>query len=261
MKRLLLLSLLLAAATFAASSHQSAAVAAPGDDGPVYEMRTYWAHPGKLDALHARFRDHTVRLFEKHGMRNLGYWTPIENPDQKLVYVIQHAGREARQKAFQAFGADPEWQKARAESEANGPLVAKAESVLLRATDYSPPIRPSKADERVFELRVYTASAGNLGRLNARFRDHTLALFAKHGMTNVAYWNVLAGEKGADTMLIYFLAHRSREAARASFSAFGQDPAWVAARSASEAAAGGSLTAPSGVKSTFLSAVDYSPTR
>ncbi|MBM3460094.1 MAG: NIPSNAP family protein, partial [Armatimonadetes bacterium] len=91
-----------------------------GPSGPLYELRTYTAHPGKLDALNARFRDHTVKLFEKHGIRNLGYWVPKENSENKLIYVLEHASPEARQQSFRAFGADPAWQKARQESEANG---------------------------------------------------------------------------------------------------------------------------------------------
>ena len=106
----------------------------------VYEMRTYTATEGKLDAVNARFRDHTIKLFEKHGMKNIGYWTPMEGPTAgtTLVYIIEHASREAARGNWAAFSADPEWQKAKAASEVNGRIVAKAESVFLTATDYSP---------------------------------------------------------------------------------------------------------------------------
>jgi len=105
---------------------------------------------------------------------------------------------------------------------------------------------------------------GRLGDLNARFRDHTLRLFEKHGMTNVCYWNLAADQKGAksrlvaDNTLIYLLTHKSEEAAKASFDAFRADPAWTAAKAASEQKAGGSLTVPEGVKSEFLRPTDYS---
>src|SRR5690606_21278274 len=95
--------------------------------------------------------------------------------------------------------------------------------------------------------------------LNARFRDHTVALFKKHGMTNVAYWTLLEGQEGADTTLVYILGHKSVDHARASFDAFRKDPEWVKARQASEEKAGGSLTVQGGVKSLFMKPTDYSP--
>lgn len=234
-------------------------------DTRVFEMRIYYASEGKLDALQARFRNHTTKLFEKHGMTNIGYWTPIDNPDGQLIYVLAYPNREARENSWKAFGADPEWQKAHKESEVNGPLVAKVETRFMQAMDYSPEIKaPSDAGNngsRVFELRTYTTTPGNLPALHARFRDHTVALFAKHGMTNVAYWQLLPDQKGADNTLVYILAHASKEAAAKSFDAFRADPDWKAARTASEQKAGGSLTVPEGVKSQFMQATDYSPIR
>jgi hypothetical protein len=133
------------------------------------------------------------------------------------------------------------------------------ESRVLTATNYSPAIKVATSPERVFELRTYTASAGNLDRLNNRFRDHTLKLFEKHGMTNVGYWTPATNQPGAADTLIYLLAHKSAESARASWDAFRADPAWAAAKKASEEQAHGSLTVPDGVKSKFLKATDYSP--
>jgi hypothetical protein len=230
-------------------------------DTRCFEMRTYYAAEGKLDPLLARFRDHTVKLFEKHGIANVGYWVPIENKDQKLVYVIAFPSREERDKRWKEFGADPDWQKARTESEAKGKLVQKVDSVFLSTTDFSPAIQPSVAEPRVFELRTYTTTSGNLERLQARFRDHTLALFAKHGMTNLFYWVPMADQKAADSTLLYMLAHKDADAAKASFAAFRADPVWIAAKEASEKEGGGSLTVPDGVKSEFLKATDFSPTR
>ena len=107
--------------------------------GRVFEMRTYTAPPGKLDALNARFRDHTIRLFEKHGMKNIGYWVPQDEPrhTNTLIYVIAHENREQAAKNWVAFRADPEWQKASKESELNGKIVEKVESVFMDSTDYS----------------------------------------------------------------------------------------------------------------------------
>src|SRR5262245_31317213 len=119
-------------------------VRAAEKDERVFEMRTYYAAPDKLDALNARFRDHTVKLFEKHGMTNIGYWTPIDNTDNKLIYILAFPSRKARDESFKAFGADPDWRRVVKESEANGRLVTKIESVFLSPTDYSPKIEPSK---------------------------------------------------------------------------------------------------------------------
>ncbi|HMC77632.1 MAG TPA: NIPSNAP family protein [Vicinamibacterales bacterium] len=114
--------------------------AAQAQPGHVYEMRTYTAADGKLPNLNARFRDHTMRIFAKHNMKSIGYWTPIEGPTAgtTLVYILEHPSREEATKNWAAFNADPEWQKAKADSEVGGKLVAKAEPVFLTPTDYSP---------------------------------------------------------------------------------------------------------------------------
>jgi len=105
----------------------------------VYELRTYTAVDGKLDAVNARFRDHTRRIFERHNMKNVGYWTPLEGPTagNTLVYILEHASREDARKSWAAFRIDPEWVKAKTETEAAGPIVAKVESVFLVPTNYS----------------------------------------------------------------------------------------------------------------------------
>jgi hypothetical protein len=105
----------------------------------VFELRTYHCNEGKLEDLHKRFRDHTVKLFEKHGIQNVGYWTPTEGDAAKdtLIYIVAHPSREAAKANFAKFGADPEWQEAYKESHKNGPLVKKMESVFMKPTDYS----------------------------------------------------------------------------------------------------------------------------
>ena len=255
MKQFLALSFL------AALALAGVAASASAKDTRCYEMRVYYAPAGKLDELHARFRDHTVKLFEKHGITNVGYWVPLENAENKLIYVLSYPSREAREASWKAFMADPDWQKAWKASEVNGKLVEKMETTFMTATDYSPAIVATKNEPRVFELRTYTAAPGKLGDLNARFRDHTVKLFAKHGMTNFGYWTPSEKEKGADDTLIYMLAHKSKEVGQASFKSFGGDPDWASARKASEEKAGGSLTAKDGVKSVYMKATDYSPTK
>ncbi|MCX8140124.1 MAG: NIPSNAP family protein [Gemmataceae bacterium] len=253
---------LLMAAMFASAPRGEAT--APAADTRLYELRVYYAAPGKLEALHARFRNHTLKLFEKHGLSNGGYFVPAgDNPQRKLVYWITAPSKAARDKSFADFLQDPQWKAVVAETEKDGKLVERIESTFLQLTDYSPPVKLERADPpRVFELRTYTATPGNLGALNERFRNHTLKLFTRHGITNIAYWNLLPDQPKADRMLIYLLAHKSIEAARKSFEAFRNDPDWIAARKASEEKAGGSLTEPKGgVVSEFLLPTDYSPLR
>lgn len=106
----------------------------------VFELRTYTTHEGRLDDLHRRFRDHTMRLFEKHGMTNVGYWVPQDSAlaANTLIYVLAHPSREAAATNWEAFGSDPEWQTAQAQSEEAGPIVQRVESMFIEPTDYSP---------------------------------------------------------------------------------------------------------------------------
>jgi hypothetical protein len=106
----------------------------------VYELRVYHAYEGKLDDLLKRFRDHTMALFEKHGIKNVAYWTPTDEPlkGKTLVYMLQHPNREAAKVNWKAFQDDPEWQSVKEKSEANGKLVEKIDSTYLALTDFSP---------------------------------------------------------------------------------------------------------------------------
>jgi len=107
----------------------------------LFELRTYHAAPGKLDALQARFANHTLRLFAKHGLAVVGFWVARDangQPGDDLVYLLAFQDSEAREQCWEAFRADPDWVKARAESEADGPLLNSLESVFLDPTSYSP---------------------------------------------------------------------------------------------------------------------------
>jgi NIPSNAP len=108
----------------------------------VYELRVYHTYEGKLDDLLTRFREHTTRLFEKHGMKNVAYWTPTDDPlkGKTLVYVIAHPSRDAADANWKAFREDPEWQSVRDKSETNGKLVEKVDSTFMVLTDFSPAV-------------------------------------------------------------------------------------------------------------------------
>lgn len=115
-------------------------ISASAQGEKAYELRIYTATPGNLDNLHARFRDHTTRIFAKHGMEVVGYWTPTdeEKADDTLIYVLEHASREAADASWQAFIQDPEWQEVAAASNANGQILGGIEREYMVATDYSP---------------------------------------------------------------------------------------------------------------------------
>ena len=106
----------------------------------VFEIRTYTCEPGKLPDLLKRFREHTTKLFEKHGMTNIGYWVPADEPRSQdtLIYILAHPSRAAATKSWETFRKDPEWIAAKTASEANGKIVAKVESVFANPTDFSP---------------------------------------------------------------------------------------------------------------------------
>lgn len=247
MKKILLLTL----ALFVSLSAEAA-------DTRLFELRTYYANDGKLKALHARFRDHTLKLFEKHGMTNLGYWTPDENKNTTLTYVLAYPDMDARKKAWRGFLNDPDWKAAYKASTANGKLVKRIDRVFMKATDYSPAISARAAGSaRSFQLRTYTTNEDKLDDLHARFRDHTVGLFEKHGIENVAYWIPTEKKNGSDNTLIYFIAGESPAAITGSFRKFGKDPAWQKARKASEV--NGRLTRK--VVGVFMTPTDYSPTR
>jgi len=106
----------------------------------VYELREYHANEGKLDDLLARFRDHTITIFKRHGIESVGYWTPTDDPlkGKTLFYMLRHPSREAATANWAAFHDDPEWKQVSAASEVNGKLTSKIESTFLKLTDFSP---------------------------------------------------------------------------------------------------------------------------
>lgn len=246
--RLLALLLALTMVSFAQSKSNS--------DSRLYELRIYYARPGKLEDLQRRFRENTTRIFEKHGMTNVGYWVPIENFDNKLIYILSYPDKASRDKSWKSFSEDTEWRKVQSASEVNGKLVAKVEATFLKTTDFSPVVKTdASAKERVFELRTYKSPEGKLESLLARFRDHTTRLFEKHGMTNIGYWIPTEKDQGAENTLIYILSHKSKEAGMESFNSFRRDPDWVEAKTQSEK--NGAITEK--VESVYMIATDYSP--
>ena len=127
-------------ATLTALTLMATLAGAAEGSGRVFEIRTYTTFDGKLDALQKRFREHTIEIFNRHGMTSIGYWVPQDPPRSQntLIYILAHPSREAAKLHWDEFRNDPEWKKVAAESEANGKIVSKVESVFADAADYSP---------------------------------------------------------------------------------------------------------------------------
>ena len=125
-----------------AAAQQDNANSAQATTG-VYELRVYHAAPGKLPDLLARFRDHTIKIFDRHGIKSVAYWTPLDEPEKSntLIYILQHPSREAATANWKSFQDDPEWKSVKEKSEANGKLVDKVDSTFLALTDFSPRLR------------------------------------------------------------------------------------------------------------------------
>jgi NIPSNAP len=144
-KRRTLLQAIPAATLLPASLWSAARQANPSSQASagVFELRVYHAAPGKLSELEARFRDHTIKIFDRHGLKSVAYWTPVDEPEKSstLIYILQHPSREAAAANWKSFQDDPEWKSVREKSEANGKLVEKVDSTYLVLTDFSPQLR------------------------------------------------------------------------------------------------------------------------
>ena len=180
-------------------------------DSRVFEMRTYYAAPGKdrcaQYALSRSYRE-AVRETWDHQHRLLD----ADREPRRTPHLHPRLSKSRRARNFvESVHADPAWTAALVESEKNGKLVVKADHLFMQATDFSPAVQPSSGKgERVFEMRTYTTPPKLLGALDARFRDHTLKLFEKHGMTNLFYFHLLPDAPSSDQTLIYFLAASER---------------------------------------------------
>jgi hypothetical protein len=238
----------------------------------VYELRLYTASAGRLADLQALFRNQGLRLFTKYGIENVFDGTvlegaPVDGTDagNMLVCILAHGSRAAADRAWTAFSADTEWQSAWTRAEQSAPLLAKPPvSIFMKTTDFSPALEtPSAAGAaaRVFELRKYNTGQDGLPRTVDQFQSGLAAIIAKNGMTPILYWT--ADDSSA---FIYLLAHKDREAARASWASFITDyrPFMTEfnARTAAAPAAGaapGAGTRRTPDDNRFLVPTDFSP--
>lgn len=267
---------------FAAFATLSLSAPAAEKDARVFQLRVYTVVKGKQAAVNTLVAKTGTKFMAKHAIDFVGAWLPADAADERIFVLVAHKDKASADKNWAAFLADDGLKAEVGEAMKDGSILVGIASFYLNATDYGPAMKPTKVGDRIFELRTYVATPNNLDNLNARFRDHTVKLFEKHGMTNVGYFNFADGEKttvgdllkgcsaaGKDASdvkpdteakplaLVYLISHKSTDAMKASFGKFGQDPAWQSALAASHK--NGSLTAKNGVKSLVLKATDYSP--
>lgn len=215
----------------------------------IYELRLYETVPGKLSALNDRFAKHTVGFFKKYGVRMLGFWTDEIGSTNLLSYIVSFESSSEREATWKAFRGDPDWLKVRAETEKDGPLLARVRNTIMRLTPYSPePV----INSNVQELRVYQSMPGKLDALNARFANHTISLFEKHGIGNIGYWT---DDVGTSEQLIYMLGYPSLGDREKSWASFQADPEWQRVRAETEK--DGVLTAKA--VNTIIRPTPYSP--
>ena len=229
-------------------------------DGPIYEIRIYAANKDRLHHLEERFREHTDRIFKKHGLHAIGYWVPTEGPAKKrrrLIYILKHPSRYAAYANWISFDNDREWDAVLDQPQFQGLLSEKPTSIFMNETEYSAKVRNAiEQPGGVFELRTYVTNPGKLDALNQRFANHTAGLFEKHGMKNFGYW-IPFDTPDSENTLIYLIHHESRQQADANWKAFVSDPDWQRVRKESEKN-GKILAQPP--ERIFLRALDFLPT-
>ncbi len=257
----------------------------PDSSAKLFELRSYISEPGRQSDVLKLISEGALPAMARHNLTLVGAWTNVDAKDERVFMLLSLKDKASCDTSMTAFQNDPAWKEAIQKSMIDGKKPVKSfDRVFLTPNDYSPALEVKEVGKRVFELRTYVATKGNLPALNARFKNHTLGLFAKHGMNNFLYCSCLDGEAltckklldavspigqgsaqvdenlpAAGNTLVYFITHASPESAKVSFGNFIADPEWTKAYKASEAAAGGSLTVKDGVKSLFLKPTSFSP--
>jgi hypothetical protein len=218
-----------------------------------FEMRTYTVHEGKMPDLIQRFQNHTRTLFAKHGIESVAYFLSETQPEQQLTFILGYPSAAERDIRWGNFANDPEWKAVAKASEANGPIVQKVDQVFMvwaKGLNAAKSPRPSG----VFQLRTYHLLPGRLDAIQARFRDHTQALFEKQGLSNYPYW-ITVEKEGVQSKLVYFIGHQNKEEFNAAFGRFVADPEWIKVRDASEVS--GKIVEK--IDSHFYTALPFSP--
>ena len=198
-----------------------------------FEVRKYYANEGKLQDLLNRFQNHTLKLFEKAGMENIAYFVPVENTDNSMTYILGYPDEKSRDLMWAEFGNDPEWKKAKSDSEVNGGLVKRVDQTFMVLAPHLNDT-PKPVPSGVIQMRTYTLFEGKVENIQARFRDHTQDLFAKQDLRNYPYWMTVPKD-GSQPKLLYLLGAKDQASFDTGFQAFVKDPEWITVRDASEA--------------------------
>ncbi len=205
----------------------SSATVAQKPNSKLYELRFYVTNPGKLPDLHARFRDHTMGLFEKHGIENIIYWTVSEGDKgdgddaaNMLVYIVAHKDEAAKDASWKAFREDAQWKEVAKKSEENGKILAKPpRAIFMKDVSFSANDEQANASSnvpaRLWELRQYNDGPERVPSTVDRFGSGEKEIFTKHGMQTVKFWTATD-----NSAFIYLLAHKDKPAAEASWKGF-----------------------------------------
>lgn len=257
MNRYLVASIVAAATASLAAAQSPAPPAAKVRETRVFELRTYYAAEGQLDALNARFRDHALRLYQKHGITPVGFWSPEGNPDNKLVFLLAYPSRAARDSSWRSLATDPEWVRARKASDRAGKLVKYIEEEFLTPTDYSPVVAAGEGRRpRTFELRISTVRAADAAQMHAQLRANGAKELEEQGLTAVGFFTLDNPRQGPDVTLVSLLARigeptgSTRPADPILLVALGQPAMKPTA---------GTIVATDGKKAEVLRPTDYSP--
>jgi hypothetical protein len=229
----------------------------PARETRLFELRTNHAAEGKLEALHERFRDHTIRLLARHGIECVGFWVPRDNGGSNLVVLHAYPSAAARTAAWERFAIDPEWRKLRVRTEADGKLVDQIDEVILTPTEFCPAVAAA-ADgrKRCYELRI--VRGGNPAAVAARYRDNVLPLLVRHGLTHVGTWTPAGGKMADSIALVSLVCCDSAEAHAKAVRSFRDDPFWSTVLTESDA---GWQSLQDGGDCLLLAATDYSSLR
>ena len=215
----------------------------------LYELRVYDSLPGKMDALNDRFANHTTGYFKKYGIGMFGFWTNEIGVGNRLTYIVTFDSMADRESRWDSFQADTGWQRARVETETDGPLVAVARNTFMRLTPYSPePVITS----RIQELRTYEAMPGKMAGLHNRLGSVALPLFKKNGIEVIAFWTE---DVGANNKLIYMLGYPGLGEREKLLEGLRADSDWREAMAASNKRG----EAPQAVYNTIMRLTSYSP--
>lgn len=208
-------------------------------DNRLYELRVYFANPGMLDRLVNRFEHHTFHFFAKHKMQVLGLWLPLNNSENKLIYILSFPDQKAYERSWEDFKNDPQWIAIKEQSSRDGELVASMKTMVMHTFDFSPDHLTPGA-HHLFELQTYKIAPNNLELLRPMLGQRDVRLFQKDQVSIIKYWEAAEQEGDRSNLLICLLVHTLQKEGQ-------------------EADKAGNIFLPGLVTSEYLQAMRFSP--